>query len=103
MTKLIIFNNQEINLTYIGFLYSKSSFKSHPSAYRFNNRNEEKLKCRNDCLIINKQTYGDRVFGAASFLVPIAVACSSFGAANGSAFSAGRLRYVALATFIPRS
>jgi len=40
-------------------------------------------------------TYGDRVFGGASFLVPIAVACSSFGAANGSAFSAGRLTYAA--------
>lgn len=40
-------------------------------------------------------TFGDRVFGAASFLVPVAVACSSYGAANGSAFSAGRLTYAA--------
>jgi len=40
-------------------------------------------------------TFGDRVFGAASFVVPIAVACSTFGAANGSAFTAGRLTYAA--------
>jgi len=40
-------------------------------------------------------TYGDRVFGAASFLVPLAVVCSTFGAANGSAFTAGRLTYAA--------
>jgi len=40
-------------------------------------------------------TFGDRVFGSWSFLVPIAVACSTFGAANGSAFTAGRLTYAA--------
>ncbi|XP_076810397.1 b(0,+)-type amino acid transporter 1-like [Clavelina lepadiformis] len=40
-------------------------------------------------------TFGDRVFGAASFVVPVAVACSTFGAANGSAFTAGRITYSA--------
>nr|XP_002119371.1 b(0,+)-type amino acid transporter 1-like [Ciona intestinalis] len=40
-------------------------------------------------------TFGDRVFGPASFIVPVAVACSTFGAANGSAFTAGRLTYAA--------
>jgi len=40
-------------------------------------------------------TFGDRVFRAASFIVPIAVACSTFGAANGSAFTGGRLTYAA--------
>jgi len=40
-------------------------------------------------------TFGDRVFGPASFIVPIAVACSTFGAANGSAFTGGRLTYAA--------
>uniref|UniRef100_H2Z9J4 b(0,+)-type amino acid transporter 1 n=1 Tax=Ciona savignyi TaxID=51511 RepID=H2Z9J4_CIOSA len=40
-------------------------------------------------------TFGDRVFGPASFLVPVAVACSTFGAANGSAFTAGRITYAA--------
>uniref|UniRef100_F6WN12 b(0,+)-type amino acid transporter 1 n=1 Tax=Ciona intestinalis TaxID=7719 RepID=F6WN12_CIOIN len=40
-------------------------------------------------------TFGDRVFGAASFVVPVAVACSTFGAANGSAFTAGRITYAA--------
>jgi len=40
-------------------------------------------------------TFGDRVFGAASWIVPIGVACSTFGAANGSAFTAARLSYAA--------
>uniref|UniRef100_H2ZQ50 b(0,+)-type amino acid transporter 1 n=1 Tax=Ciona savignyi TaxID=51511 RepID=H2ZQ50_CIOSA len=40
-------------------------------------------------------TFGDRVFGPASFIVPVAVACSTFGAANGSAFTASRLTYAA--------
>ncbi|CAK8682350.1 unnamed protein product [Clavelina lepadiformis] len=40
-------------------------------------------------------TFGDRVFGPASFIVPVAVACSTFGAANGSAFTAARLTYAA--------
>ena len=35
-------------------------------------------------------TFGDRVFGSASWLVPIGVACSTFGAANGNAFTAAR-------------
>ena len=35
-------------------------------------------------------TFGDRVFGSASWIVPIGVACSTFGAANGSAFTAAR-------------
>ncbi|CAK8690777.1 unnamed protein product [Clavelina lepadiformis] len=39
--------------------------------------------------------FGDRVFGAASFLVPVAVACSTFGAANVTAFAASRITYAA--------
>jgi len=39
--------------------------------------------------------FGDKVFGPAAFLVPVAVACSTFGAANGSAFTGARLTYVA--------
>ena len=41
-------------------------------------------------MLLNFKTFGDRVFGPASFIVPIAVACSTFGAANGSAFTGGR-------------
>ena len=40
-------------------------------------------------------TFGDRVFKGASFIVPLGVACSTFGAANGSAFTAARLTYAA--------
>ena len=40
-------------------------------------------------------TFGDRAFGSLSWIVPIGVACSTFGAANGSAFTAARLSYAA--------
>ena len=40
-------------------------------------------------------TFGDRVFKGFSFIVPLGVACSTFGAANGSAFTAARISYAA--------
>ncbi|KAK7115273.1 hypothetical protein V1264_001175 [Littorina saxatilis] len=40
-------------------------------------------------------TWGTAVLGKASFIIPIAVALSTFGAANGSCFSGCRLMYVA--------
>ncbi|CAG0917653.1 unnamed protein product [Notodromas monacha] len=36
-------------------------------------------------------TFGERVLGKAAFIMPLAVAFSTFGAANGSAFTIGRL------------
>ncbi|XP_065569916.1 b(0,+)-type amino acid transporter 1-like isoform X12 [Artemia franciscana] len=39
--------------------------------------------------------WGFRVLGPVAFLIPLAVAMSTFGAANGSQFTAGRLSYVA--------
>ena len=32
-------------------------------------------------------TFGDRVFGSMSWIIPVGVVCSTFGAANGSAFT----------------
>ncbi|XP_048885979.1 b(0,+)-type amino acid transporter 1 isoform X1 [Brienomyrus brachyistius] len=40
-------------------------------------------------------TFGDRVFYPMSWVVPLFVVFSTFGAANGSCFTAGRLTYVA--------
>ncbi|XP_032833285.1 B(0,+)-type amino acid transporter 1 isoform X3 [Petromyzon marinus] len=40
-------------------------------------------------------TFADRTLGVMSWIVPLAVAFSTFGAANGSCFTAGRLTYVA--------
>ncbi|XP_067652112.1 b(0,+)-type amino acid transporter 1-like isoform X1 [Haliotis asinina] len=40
-------------------------------------------------------TWGSRVLGPAAVLIPIFVACSTFGAANGSCFTGGRLVYSA--------
>ncbi|CAN0371246.1 unnamed protein product [Lampetra fluviatilis] len=40
-------------------------------------------------------TFGDRTLGVMTWIVPLAVAFSTFGAANGSCFTAGRLTYVA--------
>uniref|UniRef100_A0A670K4V4 Solute carrier family 7 member 9 n=1 Tax=Podarcis muralis TaxID=64176 RepID=A0A670K4V4_PODMU len=40
-------------------------------------------------------TYGDRVLYPASWIVPLFVAFSTIGAANGTCFTAGRLAYVA--------
>ncbi|ESO87846.1 hypothetical protein LOTGIDRAFT_234854 [Lottia gigantea] len=40
-------------------------------------------------------TWGARVLGVAAIIIPISVACSTFGAANGSCFTGGRLVYAA--------
>ncbi|XP_050399174.1 b(0,+)-type amino acid transporter 1 isoform X3 [Patella vulgata] len=40
-------------------------------------------------------TWGSRVLGVAAIIIPISVACSTFGAANGSCFTGGRLVYAA--------
>ena len=41
------------------------------------------------CLIL-LQTWGSQILGPASFIIPLAVALSTFGAANGSCFSGCR-------------
>lgn len=40
-------------------------------------------------------TWGDTVLGAAAFVIPLSVALSTFGAANGACFAGGRLVYAA--------
>ena len=40
-------------------------------------------------------TFGNRILGVMAWLMPLSVACSTFGAANGTIFAAGRLCYVA--------
>ena len=40
-------------------------------------------------------TFGDRVFGSFAWIVPLGVACSTFGASNGSAFTAARIVFAA--------
>ena len=40
-------------------------------------------------------TFGAKAFGSMSWIVPIGVACSTFGAANGEAFTSARLAYAA--------
>ncbi|CAB4055111.1 SLC7A9 [Lepeophtheirus salmonis] len=40
-------------------------------------------------------TFGNRILGAFAFLMPLSVAVSTFGSANGTIFAAGRLCYVA--------
>ncbi|XP_066983944.1 b(0,+)-type amino acid transporter 1 isoform X6 [Macrobrachium rosenbergii] len=40
-------------------------------------------------------TFGNRVLGWAAFFMPLAVCLSTFGAANGTAFTSGRLCFVA--------
>ncbi|ELU11785.1 hypothetical protein CAPTEDRAFT_97936 [Capitella teleta] len=40
-------------------------------------------------------TWGNRVLGSAAWIIPLSVALSTAGAANGTIFSAGRLNYVA--------
>ncbi|KAF2349410.1 Amino acid/polyamine transporter I [Trinorchestia longiramus] len=40
-------------------------------------------------------TFGNRVLGAAAVVMPLAVTLSTFGAANGTAFTSGRLCFVA--------
>ena len=40
-------------------------------------------------------TFGSKVFGSMAWLVPVGVACSTFGAANGEAFTSARLSLAA--------
>ena len=40
-------------------------------------------------------TWGERVLGVSAFIIPISVVFSTFGAANGSCFTGGRVMYVA--------
>ena len=40
-------------------------------------------------------TFGNRILGPLAWLMPLSVAFSTFGAANGTIFAAGRLCYVA--------
>jgi amino acid transporter len=41
------------------------------------------------------QTFGTRILGMFAWLMPLSVAISTFGSANGTIFAAGRLCYVA--------
>ena len=41
------------------------------------------------------QTFGTRMLGMFAWLMPLSVAISTFGSANGTIFAAGRLCYVA--------
>lgn len=41
--------------------------------------------------LVTSQTFGDRVLYPLSWIVPLFVVFSTFGAANGSCFTAGRL------------
>ena len=36
------------------------------------------------------ETFGEQVYGVMAWIVPVLVACSTFGAANGVAFTGGR-------------
>jgi len=40
-------------------------------------------------------TFGNRMLGVFAWIMPLAVAISTFGSANGTIFAAGRLCYVA--------
>ena len=53
------------------------------------------INCRFCCLLLAHcyfciQTFGERVYGVMAWIVPVLVACSTFGAANGVAFTGGR-------------
>ena len=41
------------------------------------------------------KTFGNRILGLFAFIMPLSVAISTFGSANGTIFAAGRLCYVA--------
>ena len=49
----------------------------------------------NNLLSAVATTFGAKVFKGFAWIVPLGVACSTFGAANGSAFTAARLSYAA--------
>ena len=49
----------------------------------------------NDHSFISLQTFGTRMLGMFAWLMPLSVAISTFGSANGTIFAAGRLCYVA--------
>lgn len=44
-------------------------------------------------MTVSFQTVADRMFGVMSWTVPVLVACSCYGCANGGAFGGGRLLY----------
>lgn len=51
------------------------------------------------CMIIKLfyvlQTFGNRILGVMAWLMPLSVAISTFGSANGTLFAAGRLCFAA--------
>lgn len=46
------------------------------------------------CMFLYFQTFGDKLFGSFSWLIPFFVACSTFGALNGAIFASARLFFV---------
>ena len=43
-----------------------------------------------ECFIPVVQTFADRMFGMMAWVMPVFVACSTFGAAKGAALGGGR-------------
>ena len=52
------------------------------------------VDCSLQKIVPSDQLWGERVLGAASFLIPLGVVMSVFGTANGSVFTAGKLHTV---------
>jgi len=42
------------------------------------------------CFFLIFQTFADQLYGVMAWIIPVLVACSTFGAANGTAFTSGR-------------